>query len=174
MAQARAVAACARRPADRRADAGRDAHAAGREPDARARQPLDGALPPRGAAPRARMSDTTAIVACFNYGSYLREAVDSLLSQEGGAPHVMVVDDGSTDPETHRAMEAMPAEVELVRQSNAGVVAARNAGLAGVRTPFVLFLDADDRLAPGALAAMRSALEQHPDAGFAYGHHRFF
>jgi glycosyltransferase involved in cell wall biosynthesis len=120
------------------------------------------------------MSDTTAVVACFNYGAYLREAVDSLLSQEDGPPHVVVVDDGSTDPSTHAALEAMPAEVELVRQANAGVVAARNAGLARVRTPFVLFLDADDRLAPGALAAMRSALEQHPDAGFAYGHQRFF
>jgi GT2 family glycosyltransferase len=37
-----------------------------------------------------------------------------------------------------------------------------------------LFLDADDRLAPGALAAMRAALERHPEAAFAYGHHRFF
>ena len=36
------------------------------------------------------MTDTTAVVACFNYGEYLREAVDSLLSQEGGAPHVVV------------------------------------------------------------------------------------
>jgi glycosyltransferase involved in cell wall biosynthesis len=120
------------------------------------------------------MSDTTAVVACFNYGAYLREAVDSLLGQEGGAPHVVVVDDGSTDPATHAALEALPEQVELVRQANAGVVAARNAGLERARTPFVLFLDADDRLAPGALVAMRRALEQHPEAGFAYGHQRFF
>jgi glycosyltransferase involved in cell wall biosynthesis len=120
------------------------------------------------------MSDTTAVVACFNYGAYLREAVDSLLSQEGGAPQVVVVDDGSTDPATHAALDALPQEVELVRQANAGVVAARNAGLARARNPLVLFLDADDRLAPGALAAMRAALERHPDAAFAYGHQRFF
>src|SRR4051794_19848409 len=119
------------------------------------------------------MSDTTAVVACFNYGAYLREAVDSLLGQEGAAPHVVVVDDGSTDPNTHAALDALPEQVELVRQDNAGVVAARNAGLARVRTPYVLFLDADDRLAPGALAAMRRALEQHADGGFAYGHHRY-
>src|SRR3954453_18974640 len=118
MAQACAVAARARRPPDRRADAGRDAHPAGRESDARAGQPLDGALPARGAAPRARMSDTTAIVACFNYGAYLREAVDSLLSQEGGAPHVVVVDDGSTDSETHAVIDELPAAVEVVRQEN--------------------------------------------------------
>jgi GT2 family glycosyltransferase len=88
------------------------------------------------------MSDTTAIVACFNYGAYLREAVDSLLGQDGGAPHVVVVDDGSTEPATHAALDALPGEVQVVRQENAGVVAARNAGLARARTPFVLFLDA--------------------------------
>jgi glycosyltransferase involved in cell wall biosynthesis len=120
------------------------------------------------------MSDTTAVVACFNYGAYLPEAVDSLLRQEGGAPQVVVVDDGSTDPGTHAALDALPEAVEVVRQENAGVVAARNAGLARARTPYVLFLDADDRLAPGALAVMRQALEDHPDAGFAYGHHRYF
>jgi O-antigen biosynthesis protein len=120
------------------------------------------------------VSDITAVVACFNYGAYLKEAVDSLLGQEGGAPHVIVVDDGSTDPATHAALDALPEQVELVRQSNAGVVAARNAGGARVRTPFVLFLDADDRLAPGALAAMLRALDEHPAASFAYGHHRFF
>ena len=120
------------------------------------------------------MSDTTAIVACFNYGAYLREAVDSLLSQEGGAPHVVVVDDGSTDPETLAVIDELPAAVEVVRQENAGLAAARNAGFAHCRTPFVLFLDADDRLAPGALATMRQALERNPEASFAYGHHRFF
>jgi glycosyltransferase involved in cell wall biosynthesis len=120
------------------------------------------------------MSDTTAVVTCFNYGAYLREAVDSLLTQEGGAPHVMVIDDGSTDPSTHEALEALPGEVELVRQENAGLAAARNAGFARTRTPYVLFLDADDRLAPGALAAMRGGLERHPDASFAYGHQRLF
>ncbi|MGH8573339.1 MAG: glycosyltransferase family 2 protein, partial [Gammaproteobacteria bacterium] len=42
-------------------------------------------------------ADVTAVVACFNYGRFVGEAVESLVSQEGGAPHVIVVDDGSTD-----------------------------------------------------------------------------
>ena len=120
------------------------------------------------------MTDTTAVVACFNYGAYLGEAVGSLLEQDGGAPHVVVVDDGSTDPATHAALDAMPPDVEVIRQENAGVVAARNAGLARVHTDFVLCLDADDRLPEGALAAMRQGLADHPDASFAYGHHRYF
>jgi glycosyltransferase involved in cell wall biosynthesis len=120
------------------------------------------------------VTDTTAIVACFNYGEYLPEAVRSLLDQEGGAPHVVVVDDGSTDPATAAALDALPPEVELIRQANAGVAAARNAGIARASTPFVLCLDADDRLAPGALGSMRRALAEHPEASFAYGHHRYF
>jgi glycosyltransferase involved in cell wall biosynthesis len=120
------------------------------------------------------MTDTTAVVACFNYGAFLGEAVRSLLDQDGGAPRVVVVDDGSTDPATHAALGALPPEVELVRQPNAGVVAARNAGIARAETPFVLCLDADDRLAPGALELMRRALADHPEASFAYGHHRYF
>jgi O-antigen biosynthesis protein len=120
------------------------------------------------------MTDTTAVVTCFNYGAYLHEAVSSLLEQEGGAPRVIVVDDGSTDPATAAALDALPAEVELIRQANAGVAAARNAGLERASTELVLCLDADDRLAPGALAAMRRTLAEHPEASFAYGHHRYF
>jgi glycosyltransferase involved in cell wall biosynthesis len=120
------------------------------------------------------VSDTTAVVACFNYGAYIEEAVRSLLEQEGGAPHVVVVDDGSTDPATHAALERLPAVVEVIHQQNAGVAAARNAGISRAATPFVLCLDADDRLAAGALALLRAALTRHPEASFAYGHHRYF
>ena len=115
--------------------------------------------------------DVTAVIACFNYGRYLREAVDSVLGQ--GA-RVVVVDDGSTEPETHAALDALPAGVELVRQENRGVCAARNAGLARVATPYAIVVDADDRLAAGALAAMRAPLDADARLGFAYGTMRFF
>jgi glycosyltransferase involved in cell wall biosynthesis len=119
------------------------------------------------------MSDVTVVIACFNYGRFLDEAVRSALSQSG-SPQVVVVDDGSTDPATHAALDALPPQVQVVRQANAGVSAARNAGLARANTPFVVALDADDRLAPGAIEILRDALARHPEAGFAYGHQRFF
>jgi glycosyltransferase involved in cell wall biosynthesis len=118
--------------------------------------------------------DITAVVACFNYGAYLGEAIDSLLAQAGGAPRVVVVDDGSDDPKTLAALEALPAGVELRRQANRGVCAARNAGLERAGTPYAIVLDADDRLAPGALAALRAPLDADPTPGFAYGTMRFF
>jgi len=119
-------------------------------------------------------ADVTAVVACFNYGRFVGEAVESLLSQEGGAPHVIVVDDGSTDPATQVVLDALPPGVEVIRQDNRGVSEARNTGLARAATRYAIVLDADDRLAPGALATMREALDRDPGIGFAYGSMRFF
>jgi len=118
--------------------------------------------------------DVTVVVACFNYGAFLEEAVASVLRQEDGAPRVIVVDDGSTEASTAAALERLPEEVVVLRQRNQGVCAARNAGIARATTPYVLVLDADDRLADGALRALRAALEQEPSLGFSYGHSRFF
>jgi glycosyltransferase involved in cell wall biosynthesis len=112
------------------------------------------------------VNDVTVVIPCFNYGRFLREAVDSAL-REGAA--VVVVDDGSTE-----TLPELPAVVELIRQENEGVARARNAGLARAQTPYVLVLDADDRLAPGALAALREPLAADPDLGFAYGRMKFF
>jgi glycosyltransferase involved in cell wall biosynthesis len=112
------------------------------------------------------VSDVTVVITNHNYGDFLREAVDSAL-REGA--HVVVVDDGSTEP-----LPELHAEVELILQENQGVARARNAGLARVLTPYALVLDADDRLAPGSLAALRAPLEADPKLGFAYGRMKFF
>lgn len=116
--------------------------------------------------------DVTVVIACFNYGRFLGEAVESASSQGARA---VVVDDGSTDPDTGRVLAALEGEgVEVVRQDNRGVCLARNAGLERVQTPFAVVLDADDRLAPGSLDAMRAALERDPSLGYAYGRMRLF
>ncbi len=122
----------------------------------------------------SRNDDVTVVIPCFAYGEYLAEAVGSALAQEGGAPRVIVVDDGATDERTLRAFGELPDGVELLRRENAGVSAARNAGAAAARTPYLLMLDADDRLRPGALATLRAPLEADPSLGFAYGDAEFF
>jgi glycosyltransferase involved in cell wall biosynthesis len=108
----------------------------------------------------------SVVIACFNYGRYVGEAVESAL-REGA--HVIVVDDGSTEP-----LPQLPGSVELIRQDNQGVARARNAGLARVATPYALVLDADDRLAPGALDTLRAPLDADPELGYAYGRMKFF
>lgn len=118
--------------------------------------------------------DITVVVTCFNYGAFLAESTQSALAQKGGAPHVIVVDDGSTDEPTLAELERLPPRVELVRQANAGLSQARNAGLRLARTPYALVLDADDRLTPDALVRLREPLEADPALGFSYGLTRFF
>jgi glycosyltransferase involved in cell wall biosynthesis len=118
--------------------------------------------------------DVTVVITCFNYGRFIDEAVRSALAQEGGAPHVIVVDDGSTEAHTEEALSRLPEEVDVIRQANRGAAAARNAGLARATTPFLLVLDGDDRLMPWALSAMRHPLLRDDRVGYSYGYLRFF
>jgi glycosyltransferase involved in cell wall biosynthesis len=114
------------------------------------------------------------VITCHDYGRFVAEAVQSALAQDGGTPSVVVVDDASTEPETLQALDRLPAEVMLVHGEGRGVCRARNAGLEVVQTPYAIVVDADDRLVPGALSAMREPLEADPRLGFAYGRMRFF
>jgi glycosyltransferase involved in cell wall biosynthesis len=123
---------------------------------------------------RSTNRDVTVVVTCFNYGAYLPEAVKSALEQEGGAPQVTVVDDGSTEPQTRRALDRLPAGVNLIRQANQGPSSARNAGFRAANTAYLITLDADDRLMPNALSVLREPLDRDPRVGFSYGMARFF
>ena len=90
------------------------------------------------------------IIVNFNYAEYLGAAIDSALAQ-GDIAETIVVDDGSTDGS--RALIASYGErIIPILQKNTGACAARNAGLAIARAPFVKFLDADDWLDQGAVA----------------------
>jgi glycosyltransferase involved in cell wall biosynthesis len=119
-------------------------------------------------------ADVTVVIPCFNHGRYVGEAVQSALGQAGGPPAVVVVDDGSTDPGTGPALDALPPEVEVLRRSNQGPAAARNAGAARTDTPLLLFLDADDLLAGDAISTLKAGLASDPDCGYAYGVMRLF
>jgi glycosyltransferase involved in cell wall biosynthesis len=118
--------------------------------------------------------DVTVVIPCFNYGAFLDDAIGSLRNQEGGAPHITVVDDGSTDPETLAVLSRLDDDVHLVRQPNLGLSAARNTGYAAAQTPLLLALDADDMLPADALCALKRGLERDPSAGFAYGETRLW
>jgi glycosyltransferase involved in cell wall biosynthesis len=121
-----------------------------------------------------RHSDITVVIPCFNHGEFLPEAVDSALRQDGGPPNVIVIDDGSTDEVTLRAMEELPKEVDLIRQANAGLANSRNAAFERSDSEMLLMVDADDRLTPDALDTLRPPLEANPDLGYCYGLMRMF
>ena len=110
------------------------------------------------------------VINTYNDAVWLPQAIESVLAQTHAADDLIVIDDGSTDDPTE--MIASYSRVRLVRQANAGLAAARNAGLACTQTDYILFLDADDRLEPLAIEAGLACFAQMPDANFVYGGHR--
>jgi glycosyltransferase involved in cell wall biosynthesis len=111
------------------------------------------------------------IVACHNHGRFVGEAIESALTQIGVTVEVIVVDDGSTDDTCQVVARHAPAR--YVKQSQSGPSVARNRGLQESEGDFDVFLDADDRLVPGALESSLAALRSHPDCAFAFGRHRY-
>ena len=96
------------------------------------------------------------IVPCYNYGDYVGEAIASVTSQLRNDCELIVIDDGSTDGSWGVISDA---GVRAVRMSNGGAIGACVAGLDLTTAPHVLFLDADDKLKPGALDAILSRLD---------------
>ena len=94
------------------------------------------------------MTEVSIILPCYNAHAFLAEAVASALAQDRPGVEVIVVDDGSTAPQTAAALAALPVAVRLVRQENRGLAGARNRGFAEARGRFVLPLDCDDRIEP--------------------------
>jgi len=92
----------------------------------------------------------SVVVPCYNTERYIGEAIDSIVAQECGSLQIVVIDDGSTD----RSMEVVRRfgdRVECRSQPNAGISAARNAGIAMARGRYLAFLDADDVWTPTSL-----------------------
>ena len=118
--------------------------------------------------------DVAVVIPHYNHGRYIGEAVASALAQDVGRTRVIVVDDGSTDPEAETALASLPAGVDVIRQANAGQAAARNAGARATTEPLLLFLDADDRLPADAIGGLNRALATEPRAAYAYGRMRYF
>jgi glycosyltransferase involved in cell wall biosynthesis len=109
------------------------------------------------------------VIPCYNHGSFLREALASI-GVPGVTTEIIVIDDGSTDstPEVMATFETANA-FRSVRQQNAGLAAARNRGLRESRGQLIVFLDADDRLAAGAVDVGAAMLHQHPECAFVFG-----
>ena len=114
-----------------------------------------------------RPGSVAIVITTYDHACFLEAAVRSALRQSVPADEIIVVDDGSTDhPED---VLASVAGVRLIRQANAGLSAARNTGWRAAASDFVVFLDADDRLLPEALAVNLQRLRRAPEAGLSYG-----
>lgn len=112
-----------------------------------------------GAANEETMHDAglvSIIIANFNYEQYVGQAIESALSQTYPWVEVIVVDDGSTDHSLDEIRRFLP-DVKLVHVEHQGQIVASTEGFRQSHGDFVIFLDADDILLPGAVDAFCKA-----------------
>ena len=117
----------------------------------------------------------TVVIPTRDRVDMLGDAVASVLDQRAVPVEVVVVDDASSDGTESWLREHPDPRVRFVRLMPARErTVARNIGLREARTPFVLFLDDDDMLAPDALVRLTRALARHPTAPLAAGTYATF
>lgn len=104
----------------------------------------------------------SVILPFYNAAEWLPDSITSITSQSCNDWELICVDDGSSDSGLKIVKEyaAEDNRIKLFVQENAGVSAARNAGIAVARGRYIMFLDADDFFDADALSLIRNALEQ--------------
>lgn len=110
----------------------------------------------------------SVIIPSWNSGTHLREALTSALDQVP-PPHEVVVQDGGSTDATLDILRSFGRRVSWISASDAGQADALNKALARTSGDVVIWLNADDTLRPGALAAASAAFESDPGLAFAYG-----
>lgn len=110
------------------------------------------------------------VIPVRNGERYIVEAIESVLLQGETIREVLVVDDGSTDTTAQKVEGFSDPRVKLLArpQGRQGVSAVRNFGLSQARGEWTMFLDADDRLKPGAIAALCAGISG-PEVVAVYG-----
>ncbi|MBU2621164.1 MAG: glycosyltransferase family 2 protein [Proteobacteria bacterium] len=116
----------------------------------------------------------SVIIPTYNYAHFLPNALESALAQEQDDFEILVIDDGSVDetPELMRSYcEKYPIQIKYFRQENRGPANVRNRGIKESCGDYLIFLDADDRLLPGALYKFCSFLQGEPNLDMVLGGH---
>jgi glycosyltransferase involved in cell wall biosynthesis len=101
------------------------------------------------------------VIPAYEAAGSITETIESALSQDPPPDEVIVADDGSTDP-LEETLKPYLGRIDLLRLPHAGVSATRNAACSRASGDFVLFLDADDLLLPGKLAALARLHRERP------------
>ena len=129
------------------------------------------------------MAMISVVIPVYNHAKELVACLASLERQTFQDFEVIIVDDGSVpavvlsptkDLTRSEILHSVQNDTRLLRlPENKGAPAARNEGFRRSKGEFVIFLDADAVLEPRALARLKQALDEHPDAAFAYPSFRF-
>ena len=122
-----------------------------------------------GDFPELDAPDVTVVIPVHDDAAFLEEALASVYEQTHKSWEIVVVDDGSSDPDVVSLLDSLERpRLRLHRQENSGLPGARNAGMKLGRGEFFVPLDSDDELAPGFMAKLLAVLRKDPAAGFAH------
>ncbi len=102
----------------------------------------------------------SVVIPAYNVGEYIAQTITSVLKQTCCPNEIIVIDDGSTD-NTAEVIRSFGDQVIFIAQSNAGVSAARNAGIQAATGDWIAFLDGDDEWLPEKLQRQVEHLQQH-------------
>src|SRR5688572_19309459 len=108
---------------------------------------------------------TSVIIPTYNYGRFVREAIESVQRQTVQDFEIIVIDDGSTDDTQEVLRGIADPRLRIYRTENRGLSAARTEGLRHTRGEFIAFLDSDDRWRPEKLELQLAMMEREPDLG---------
>lgn len=109
----------------------------------------------------------SVIIPTYNCDRYIIQAIDSVLLQKDCHYEIIVIDDGSTDY-TQDVLEPYQEKIRYILQTNEGVAAARNHGIAEANGSLIAFLDADDYFLPGKLSAQATIFQERADLGIVH------
>jgi glycosyltransferase involved in cell wall biosynthesis len=110
----------------------------------------------------------SVIVPIYNQAGFIRETVESVLSQDHPNIELVLSDDGSTDGTSDVVREYAAGEPERVKlvasEENTGIAGAFNRALDAHTGDYIAWLGGDDVMLPGKLSRQIAALEVHPEA----------
>lgn len=121
------------------------------------------------------MATVSIVIPCYNHGRYVDEAVASVLEQTYQDVEIIIVDDGSDDPETVDKLSTYSRpNTKVVRVTNGGLARARNTGVKAASGTYILPLDADDRIGSTYVEKAVAVLNARPDVSIVYCEAEFF
>ncbi|NDJ25733.1 glycosyltransferase [Nostoc sp. B(2019)] len=114
------------------------------------------------------MKKVSVIIPVYKVEKYIAATVQSVLAQTYTNFQLLLIDDGSPDRSIEICQQFTDSRIQIIRQSNLGVAAARNAGIRHATGEYLAFLDADDLWLPEKLAKHVKHLDSSPSVGVSF------
>jgi len=115
------------------------------------------------------------IIPCYNHGHFIQEAIDSVEKCDSSLYEMIIVNDGSVDPNTIEVLKNLETKgYRVINQTNQGLAKTRNNGIRVAKGKYILPLDADNRIRPEYLIKGVQVFNQNPEVSVVYGKSEFF